>query len=184
MARAVTSTALTLHEAAERLAVTPQRISQLLKQGVLTGPSYGPGRAPANVPRVSLESVAEYERQRPARTSGRAIPNRTILESEVKALRADVDRLTRGSEARERAARQAAMELKAGADSIYERLTARIEENRSLAAQLAAARAELETARGDLSFAAARIDALELRDQSLGNALTSLLVPDSPADMG
>lgn len=76
------------------------------------------------------------------------------------------------------------MELKAGADSIYERLTARIEENRSLAAQLAAARAELETARGDLSFAAARIDALELRDQSLGNALTSLLVPDSPADMG
>jgi len=56
--------ALTLAEAAERLHVCPQRISQMLRAGVLTGPDVGPGRAPKGAPRVWESAIAEESKRR------------------------------------------------------------------------------------------------------------------------
>lgn len=54
--------AVTIAEAADTLVVSKPRIHQLLREGVLTGPYCGVGRAPAGAKRVwadSLRAVAE-----------------------------------------------------------------------------------------------------------------------------
>lgn len=58
--------AVTINTAAERLGVTPQRVSQMLKDGELCGPRQGPGRASRNALRVYLDSLETVEQRRAA----------------------------------------------------------------------------------------------------------------------
>lgn len=95
---------MTLTEAASRLGVTPQRVSQLLSQGRLQGPSQSPGaRARKNAPRVYLSSIEERIAQKALPRSQRG---RTTSLSET-ALRDDAHRLKLALDvARDQIARQ------------------------------------------------------------------------------
>lgn len=56
--------AVTIREAAARLDVTPQRVSQMLSDGVLEGPPQRVGgRARANAARVYVSSLAARQAQ-------------------------------------------------------------------------------------------------------------------------
>lgn len=60
--------AVTIRQAAERLSVTPQRVSQMLRDHTLDGPPQPGGRAPRNVPRVYLRSLSDLETRRAGRS--------------------------------------------------------------------------------------------------------------------
>src|SRR4051794_17722940 len=62
--------ALTLKEAAEQLGVRPQRISQMLADGDLTGPDVPDGgRAPKNMGRVWAQSLNDELQRRASKVS-------------------------------------------------------------------------------------------------------------------
>lgn len=64
--------AVTIRDAAQRLDVTPQRVSQMLATGQLHGPPTARGkRAAPNAPRVFIASVAEVLKERAAQANAR-----------------------------------------------------------------------------------------------------------------
>lgn len=158
--------ALTLAEAAERLRVTPQRVSQLLRSQIVTGPDVGPGRAAKNAPRVWESSLAREEARRRAASEQRASQRRSP---------GNVSK--RGGGARSRSqgqsARAAVLAMKVGLDSAREALRDERRANQRLTRQLADAVAEIEAARTQ----ADRLD--EIAD-GYSEALTQLGIPDDP----
>jgi hypothetical protein len=153
--------ALTLAEAASRLGVTPQRISQMLRSGDLSGPTMGPGRAPKGVGRV-WESSLQHEidkrlvnirrRRRPGTSNG------------------DVQT---GSSAREAAALEAVLQMKVRLDDAREALRHERRASKRLTNLLAAAVAELEAAR-------TQSDRLDNIAEGYSEALAQLIIPDDP----
>lgn len=102
--RVVTAEAITIQDAATRLGVTRQRISQLLKSGALDGPPQASGvRGLPNAPRVYVASVQERQTRRaPSRQGGR----RPVTGSEA-TLKDDAHRLKLALDvARDQIARQ------------------------------------------------------------------------------
>jgi len=104
-----TAEALTIADAATRLGVTTQRISQLLRTGVLSGPPQPVGRrAPKNAPRVWLASLLTHEEQRAqqreptgTRRRRRSRPSAQVESAAIHALKVSLD-LARESLAEER----------------------------------------------------------------------------------
>ena len=86
---------LTLKEAASHLGVSPQRISQMLKDGDLDGPPQRPGaRAPRNAPRVYMASLEERvaRHAKPQRERGRAaMPSEAALRDDAHRLKLALD---------------------------------------------------------------------------------------------
>lgn len=163
--------ALTLAEAAARLRVTPQRISQLLRCGDLDGPPTGSGRAQKQAPRV-WESSLQQEMAR------RLTGQRRSTHRHPVGAGADVSKPLgrRGqgrSSAREAAALEAMLQIKIRLDDAREALRQERQVSKRLTSMLAAATAELQ---------AAQTQADRLDDIAVGYsaALTQLLVPDAP----
>lgn len=100
----MTDEAVTIQDAATRLGVTPQRVSQMLKSGVLTGPPQPPGaRGVPNAPRVYVASIQDRQMQRASTQHGDGRPG---TRSEA-ALKDDAHRLKLALDvARDQIARQ------------------------------------------------------------------------------
>ena len=105
--------ALALAEAADRLGVTPQRISQMLRSGDLSGPTVGPGRAPKGVGRVWESSLQQEIDKRGA--GSRRVGRRSTLHDGVQT----------GPPTRESAALEAALQMKIRLDDAREALRER-----------------------------------------------------------
>ena len=177
--------ALTLVAAADRLGVTPQRISQMLKKGELQGPPAGEGRRAAkNAERVWTRSVEEaLTRPRRHRRKSVAMVEEPI-EARVAALEASLlgSRTESGSGAevqrlanRERAARDAALQLKVAADAALAALKVERERNEELEAENARLTALVERAQRRAAVA-------EAASQAYGEGLTQLLAPSDASD--
>lgn len=86
---------MTIQEAATRLRVTRQRISEMLKSGVLDGPPQPPGvRARPNVPRVYVTSLQDREAHKATgqRGGGRsATPSEAALKDDAHRLKLALD---------------------------------------------------------------------------------------------
>lgn len=83
--------ALSIRDAATRLGVTRQRVSQMLAAGDLTGPPQPAGaRAPRNAPRVFVASLESWEADRDGHRGG---PPRQRSSAAEEALRDDAYRL-------------------------------------------------------------------------------------------
>jgi hypothetical protein len=171
--------ALTLAEAAERLDVTPARISQLITAGRLEGPDYGHGRAPKNAPRVWIWSVEEYEHARAATrraSSAKALRGTRPLDQRVSTLESTVGQLS-GERAhtsdewrrQARAARDAALQLKVAAD-------AAIEDLGKARQRIAELDAEVATLRRRLAQAETEATTNQVARRAYGDALTQLLM--------
>ncbi|SRR5258708_4844999 len=163
--------ALTLAEAAQRLQVTPQRISQMLHSGALEGPDVGPGRARKGVPRVweaSLQQELARRRTARPRTTHRLAAGPDADVSKSSEAHGEASR-----SAREAAALKAVLRMKIRLDDAREALRQERESSKRLTRLLAAATAELQ---------AAQAQADRLDDIALGysEALTQLVVPDPP----
>jgi hypothetical protein len=155
--------ALTLAEAAERLGVTPQRISQLLCSGVLSGPTVGPGRAPKGAGRVWESSLQQEIDKRQA--GSRRIRRRTTSDDGVQT----------GPLTREPAALEAVLQMKIRLDDAREALREERRANKRLISMLAAAVAEMEVAR-------AQSDRLDDIAEGYSEALAQLIIPDGPGN--
>ena len=154
--------ALTLAEAASRLGVKPQRISQMLRSGDLSGPTIRPGRrAPKGVGRV-WESSLQHEIDK--RQAGiRQIRRTSTSDSNVQT----------GSSTREAAALEAVLQMKVKLDHAREALRDERRTNKRLTNMLAAAVAEIEAAR-------AQSDRLDDIAEGYSEALAQLIIPDGP----
>lgn len=155
--------ALTLTEAASRLGVKPQRISQMLRAGDLSGPAVGPGRAPKGVGRV-WESSLQHEIDKRLADNKRSRPPR-FSDGDVQS----------GSSAREAAALEAVLQMKVRLDAAREALREERQANKRLTSMLAAAVAELEAAH-------AQSDRLDNITEGYSEALAQLTIPDVPRD--
>ncbi len=155
--------ALTLAEAAERLGVEPQRISQMLRSGDLSGPAVGPGRAPKGVGRVWESSLQQEIDKRQAGI--RRIRRRTTSD----------DRVQAGPSTRESAALEAVLQMKIRLDEAREALREERRANTRLTSMLAAVLAEMEVAR-------AQSDRLDNIAEGYSEALAQLIIPDGPGD--
>jgi hypothetical protein len=154
--------AVTLAEAARRLGVTAQRVSQLLNLGQLSGPSVGPGRARKNAQRV-WESSLRGEIARRSRNKG-SKPRATTSAAQARA------------SAREAAAMEAALHMKVRLDDARDELRRERQANQRLTRVLAAVTAELQAAQS-------QADRLDDIAAGYSAALTELLIPDGP-DLG
>lgn len=155
--------ALTLTEAADRLDVTPQRISQMLRSGDLSGPTIGPGRAPKGAGRVWENSLQREIDKRLAGTRRSRRPS--TLDAGVQT----------GSSARETAALEAVLQMKIRLDDAREALRYERRANKRLTNVLAAVVAELEAAH-------AQSDRLDNIAEGYSEALAQLVIPDGPRD--
>ena len=154
--------AVTLVEAASRLGVTPQRISQLLKLGVLSGPDVGLGRARKHAPRVWESSLRREVVRR--QTDGRRGAGQSS---------AGTTDLVSKSLAREAAAMEAALQMKLRLDEAREALRRERQANQKLTSVLATVTAELQVAQG-------QADRLDNIAAGYSDALTQLMIPDGP----
>lgn len=153
--------ALTLAEAASRLGVKPQRISQMLRSGDLSGPTIRPGRAPKGVGRV-WESSLQHEigkRQGGIRRIGRLSTSDSHVQTD--------------SSTREAAALEAVLQMKVRLDQAREALRDERRANKRLTNMLAAAVAEIEAAR-------AQSDRIDDIAEGYSEALAQLIIPDAP----
>lgn len=124
---------MTITQAAERLNVRRQRVSQLLAEGRLVGPRHGPGRQPPDALRVYAWSLDEEIARREAEASRaasapavvRASPAPTPPDATAAADFADAGilrelrelrRAVQRAERREEAARAALLSVKAAAE--------------------------------------------------------------------
>ncbi|WP_148615475.1 hypothetical protein [Nocardioides rubriscoriae] len=174
--------ALTLAQAAQRLGVQPQRISQMLNKGDLTGPDLPPGRAPKNVGRVWVSSVvAELKRRRLDHPAGGGLAGRVRL-LEAKLAELEAADLRRGpssgsdgshSQARERAALAVAATLKVSLEVATQSLLSEQQVSAGLRRENAALRESLD-------LAEQRAHTLDALAKTFGESLTQLLGPDSP----
>jgi phage-related tail fiber protein len=153
--------ALTLAEAAQQLGVKPQRISQMLRSGDLSGPSVGSGRAPKGAGRVWESSIQQE------------ISRRLTGGEHTQRLSASVDNIQAGSTAREAAALEAVLRMKVRLDDARDALREERRANRRLVSMLATVVAELEAAQ-------AGSDRLDSIADGYSEALTQLLVPGGP----
>lgn len=156
--------ALTLAEAAGRLGVKPQRISQMLRSGELSGPTIGPGRAPKGVGRVWEDSL-EHEIHRRLTGIRRSPPPRA-LDGQVQIR----------SSTREAAALEAVLQMKVKLDDAREALRHERRASKRLTNMLAAVVAELEAAR-------AQSDRIDNIAEGYSEALAQLIIPDEPRDV-
>lgn len=87
--------ALTIKDAATRLGVSPQRVSQMLTAGDLDGPHQPAGiRAPRGVPRVHVVSIEVWEAHRAnpqARRTRLAAPTEARLRDDAHRLKVALD---------------------------------------------------------------------------------------------
>jgi hypothetical protein len=155
--------ALTLAEAADRLKVTPQRISQMLRRGDLDGPILGPGRAPKGAGRVWEGSVQGEINKR---LRGQRPATRRISAS---------DGGQAAQSAREAAALEAMLRMKISLDGAREALREERLANIRLARLLAAVITELQRAQ-------AQTDRVDNIANGYSDAFTQLLIPDDPKD--
>lgn len=155
--------ALTLAEAADQLGVTPQRISQMLRSGDLSGPTVGPGRAPKGVGRVWESSLQQEIDKRGA--GSRRVGRRSTLHDGVQT----------GPPARESAALEAALQMKIRLDDAREALREERQANKRLTSLLTAVVAEMEIAR-------AQSDRLDHIAEGYSEALAQLIIPDGPGN--
>lgn len=163
--------AVTITEAARLLEVTPQRVSQMLRLGDLTGPDVGPGRARKHAPRVWESSLRQEttKRQTGRRRRSERIP--ADLSGDVSKAAASDQRAD--PSAREAAASEAALQMKLRLDAAREALRLERQANKRLAGMIAAAAAELQVAQ-------AQADRLDDIAAGYSEALTQFLIPDSP----
>ena len=155
--------ALTLAEAAERLGVRPQRISQMLRSGDLSGPTLGPGRAPKGAGRVWESSLQQEIDKR--QTGSRRIGRPGTSDDGVQA----------GPSTRESAALEAVLQMKIRLDDAREALREERRANKRLTSVLAAVLAEMEVAR-------AQSDRLDNIAEGYSEALAQLIIPDGPGN--
>jgi len=152
--------AVTLAEAASRLGVTAQRVSQLLNLGQLSGPDVGPGRARKNAQRVwesSLrDEIARRSRDHLSKPSARASADRSR------------------ASAREAAAMEATLQMKVRLDDAREALRRERQANERLTSVLAAVTTELQIAQS-------QADRLDDIAAGYSEALTQFLIPDDPS---
>jgi hypothetical protein len=154
--------ALTLAEAASRLGVKPQRISQMLRSGDLSGPIIEPGRAPKGVGRVWESSL---QREIDKRLAGIRRSRRPMtLDGDVQT----------GSPARKAAALEAVLQMKVRLDDAREALRDERQANKRLTNMLAAVVAELKAAH-------ARSERLDNIAEGYSEALAQLIIPDGPS---
>ena len=171
--------AVTLADAAAALGVSPQRISQLIRAGVLNGPRVSTGaRSAPGSPRVYVSSLAE-ELTRRALPEPRARQGSRVaaLESTVEQVARELSELRQGLVDRERAAREAAVELKASADALLEQLLAQIDANAALSVEAA-------TNKAMLAAAGQKAQAIETARAATSGALGTLIGPAGPHDIG
>lgn len=168
---------VTLAAAATALGLSPQRISQLIGQGVLDGPSSPVGaRAKPGSPRVYLSSLtAELDR----RAQSGAVLHRgsrfAALESSIAGVARELSELRQNYVDRERSAREAAVELKASADALLEQLITQIDANAALTVEAATSKAMLEAA-------STKARAIESARAAASAALGVLIGPAGPHD--
>jgi hypothetical protein len=155
--------ALTLAEAASRLGVKPQRISQMLRSGDLSGPTVGPGRAPKGVGRVWESSLQHEIDKRLADTRRSRRPRTSDGDVQI------------GPSAREAASLEAVLQMKVRLDAAREALREERQANKRLTNMLAAVVAELEAAH-------AQSDHLDNIAEGYSEALAQLTIPDGPRD--
>lgn len=170
--------AVTLADAAAALGLSPQRISQLLSAGVLNGPSVFTGtRAAPGSPRVYVSSLAAERARRalpgPHSRQGTRV---AALEKTVEQVARELSELRQTVVDRERAAREAAVELKASADSLLEQLLVQIEANTALSVEAATNKALLDAARQ-------KARAIETARAAASGALGTLIGPAGPHDI-
>jgi hypothetical protein len=161
--------ALTLTEAAHRLHVTPQRISQMLRHGHLAGPGGRAGRAQKHAPRV-WESSLEEEIARREKAQYHA-SHQPPTSAEAKAGKPAGAADQPGPSAREAAALEAALLMKLKLDEARKALREERQANKRLTSMLAAAIAELQAAH-------IQADRLDKVTDSYSEALTQLLLQD------
>jgi excisionase family DNA binding protein len=171
---------LTIQEAADALGVSRAAIHQMLGDGRLSGPSF-PGRAAAGIGRVTADSLQlalgsrASDRSRRRRKEAKV----TVLQQQVRALKADVARLTgevAAISARSSAQTDRLLRMKIAADEARAAARQARGSNRELLRQLAVA---LKSA--DAAYVQA--DTTDDVAQGYSDALTSFLVPDSAADL-
>jgi hypothetical protein len=166
--------ALTLAEAAERLRVTPQRISQMLRCGVLDGPEVAPGRAQKYAPRVWERSL-QQEITRREETEQYASPSR-LTRGHGQVSKRPEPNDEAGPSAREAAALEAALLMKLRLDEARKALREERQANKRLASMLAAVTAELQAAQEQTE----RLDDIAA---GYSDALTQLLIPDPASSL-
>lgn len=120
---------MTIQDAAARLGVTRQRISQMLKSGALDGPPQPAGvRGLPNAPRVYVASLQKRQAHRP---TGQQAGRRPVTQSEA-ALRDDAHRLKLALDAaRDQIARQRGQNERLA--SLLAQVVAALQEEQSLA---------------------------------------------------
>jgi hypothetical protein len=175
--------ALTLAEAAARLGVTPQRVSQMLATGALRGPAVTTARAAKNAERVWVSAVEEALAQPRHRRHHRQAAD-SLLEERVAALEARLQANARTSFQHpeelerlanlERAARESALHLKVAADAAMAALGLEQKRTRELGAEVARLRGLVEEAQR-------RAEVAETVRQAFGDGLTQLLAPGDAA---
>lgn len=191
MVSGVDRVALTLSAAAVALDLSPQRVCQLLSDGVLDGPPVEGKRAKPNAPRVWEDSVRRLieerkvgRRDRPA--SARSL-SRMTEQAEIRLVRppspmTSDGRYERRLEAEARAAKEAALEMRAIAElarkalrdaeteleELHDRIARLESENRLLQTQLRRQRRESVS---------------EKIDEAFNDALTQFLVPADPSEL-
>lgn len=175
--------ALTLKEAAQQLGVRPQRISQMLGDGDLTGPDVPDGgRAPKNMGRVWTQSLNDELKRRASKVSsesGAAVKIRALEEriDQLEGLLQEVSQTgptgLRRAEEGERAARAAATRMKVALEVATESLLA----ERNTVSDLRRENADLKER---LAVAEQRAETLDAMSQAFGDSLTQLLGADSP----
>jgi hypothetical protein len=159
--------ALTLAEAAEQLRVTPQRISQMLRCGVLDGPEVPLGRAQKHAPRVWDSSLQQEITRRQETEHHTPHLRPTSGAGEVSKRQESDDQA--GPSAREAAALEAALLMKLRLDEARKALREERQANKRLASMLAAVIAELQEAQ-------AQADRLDDIAAGYSEALTQLLI--------
>jgi chromosome segregation ATPase len=169
--------ARTLTDAAARLGLTPQRVSQLLTDGSLSGPEYS-GRAPKNAPRVWETSLTNYERnQSQASAPSRRALARTLADRDVEIAamkarlpRAENSSVEEGLRLELAAARAAAQELNVGSDVLTDHV-------QQLSEEIAVLKRSLAQRESELASLQTRYDVLKSTLDRKSNALTQLLTP-------
>jgi hypothetical protein len=154
--------ALTHTEAAEALGVTPQRISQMLRSGALSGPEMRSGRAPKNVGRVWQHAIDREISDRQAGNRGRRHESGSVVED------------SRRSHSRhDAAAWEAARTMKIALDEARQALSDRRQERQRLVDVLKEAAAKIERGLEEEG-------ALDRIAEAYSDALTQVLIPDQP----
>lgn len=177
--------AITIKAASDRLGVKPQRISQLMTAGILTGPSYA-GRPPRNAARI-WEDVLESELARRAegrgshrrRTTTGAEASGAARWNRIRDLERDLER-ERG---RERAAVAAAQHFKVAADRARAIMRDERKQARRVTAELERVAKQLERVAALLITQQDLTDRADDVAEEYSAAATQLLTPSDTGDI-